>query len=79
MSIFPDMSYFLAELVDSWDEGFDIINAGDEDLVLDCFGPAPYGAGERFETADDVVACSVRLARFREGAVRTSAHSRSSH
>jgi hypothetical protein len=50
-----DVSDFLAEDVDLWDEFFHIVDAGDEDLVFDGFGFGLGGSGEGLETVDDVV------------------------
>ena len=47
---------FLAEAVDSRDEEFGVVDAGDEDLVFDCFGFEGGGSHEGFEAVDYVVA-----------------------
>jgi hypothetical protein len=46
----------LAEKVDLWDEFFCVVNAGDEDLVFDCFGFLFCCPGEGLEAVDYVVA-----------------------
>lgn len=53
------MGDFLAEDVDGWDEGFYVVDSGDEDLVFYRFGFVFYGAGVGFETVDYVVAVLV--------------------
>lgn len=50
---------FLAEDVDLGDELFDVVDTGNEDLILDGFGFGLGGTGEGLEAVDDVVAESV--------------------
>lgn len=57
-----DVGDFLAEDVDLRDEFLHVVDAGDEDLVFDGFGFGLDGAGEWFETVDDVVSV-IGLAR----------------
>lgn len=53
-----DMGDPLAEDIDPRDELLDVVDAGNEDLVFDCFGLSLGGAGERLEAVDDVISAS---------------------
>lgn len=50
------MCDLFAENVNLWDELFDVIDAGDEDLILDALRFGLGGSGEWLEAVDDVVA-----------------------
>lgn len=71
MQAADDVGYFLAELVDAWDECFYVVDARDEDLVFYCGGLVFGGAGEGFEAVDDVVAGGLVRWDFLWGRVRT--------
>jgi hypothetical protein len=51
-----DVGDSLAEKVNLWDEFFCVVDAGDEDLVFNCFGFLFCGPGEGLEAVDYVVA-----------------------
>lgn len=50
-----DVGDLFAKNVNLEDELFDVVDAGDEDLILDGLGFGFSGAGEGFEPVDDVV------------------------
>ena len=56
MQAADDVGDSFAENVDLGYELFDVIDAGDENLILDGFGFGFSGASEGFEAVDDVVA-----------------------
>jgi hypothetical protein len=59
MKTADDVCDLFAQDINLRDESLCVVNAGDENLVLNCFGFVLCIAGERLEAIDDVI--SVKL------------------